>query len=288
MGDDIQLAQQAAEGDVNSLELLISGIRGDIYGLSLRMLYHPDDAEDATQEILIKIVTRLASFRGDSSFSTWAFRVAANHLRDIKRSKPEFSAVPFDELDGRIRIDDPGPWDENMSPGMQRLIVEEMRISCLQGLLQSLDRNHRLAYLLAEVFGVSGEQGARILDITPQAFRKRLSRAKSRLGGWMSSKCSLIKTENPCSCDRQARHHANEGRMGTERMTFAAHPCRKRKEPGIAAGLTELDEMKRVSALFRSEPSFQAPGMLTELLRELVQSESYSLMRSQNSPNQKP
>lgn len=279
MDQDAQLVRQAVNGDKDALEKLIAGISDKIYGLSIRMLYDPDDAEDASQEILVKIVTRLESFRAESLFSTWAYKVAVNHLHDVRRTRNKPQPIPFEDLDDRVRLDDPGPWEESLSPAMQKLVLEEMRISCLQGLLQSLDHDHRLAYLLSEIFDVSGEEGAKVLDISPAAFRKRLSRARARLGGWMKSKCSLISPDNPCSCDVQARYHMSRGNLDPQRTTFAARTCSKRRDPGVRAGLQELDEMKRVNALYRADPDIQASNDFTAFLRELLDSGRYRIMR---------
>jgi RNA polymerase sigma factor (sigma-70 family) len=72
-----QLVQQAQSGDKSALEHIVEQIQTKIYGLALRMLWHPEDARDATQEILIRIITRLGSFHGESKFTTWAYKVAA-------------------------------------------------------------------------------------------------------------------------------------------------------------------------------------------------------------------
>ncbi|HEX6049918.1 MAG TPA: sigma factor, partial [Gemmatimonadaceae bacterium] len=74
------LAVRARDGDGAALTALVEGIQDSVYRLSLRMLWHPQDAEDAAQDILFKIVTSISTFRGESSFRTWALRVASNHL----------------------------------------------------------------------------------------------------------------------------------------------------------------------------------------------------------------
>ena len=97
------LVRRAREGDREALESLVSAIQDRVYGLALRMLWHPEDARDATQEILIRIVTRLSTFRGASKFSTWAYRVAANYLLTVRKSRIEARNYTFrrfgDELD---------------------------------------------------------------------------------------------------------------------------------------------------------------------------------------------
>jgi DNA-directed RNA polymerase specialized sigma24 family protein len=77
------LALQALEGDRDALDSLVRALQGDVYGLALRMLWNREDAEDATQEILVRIVTRLSQFRFQSSLRTWVYRLAVNCLLDL-------------------------------------------------------------------------------------------------------------------------------------------------------------------------------------------------------------
>lgn len=67
------LVGRSREGDRASLERLVDHIQRPVYNVALRMLWHPEDAQDATQEILIRVITHLGSFRGDSRFLTWVF-----------------------------------------------------------------------------------------------------------------------------------------------------------------------------------------------------------------------
>ncbi|MFO7739936.1 MAG: sigma-70 family RNA polymerase sigma factor, partial [Desulfatiglandaceae bacterium] len=85
-----RLVDLAKEGGRNALEELVRTIQDRIYGLALRILFLPADAEDATQEILIKIITHLRSFKGESRFTTWCFRIAANHLLSTRKRIPGF------------------------------------------------------------------------------------------------------------------------------------------------------------------------------------------------------
>ena len=80
-----RLVEQAVAGDKASLETVILSVQDLVFNLSLRMLGTFPDAEDATQDILLKIMTHLSSFRGDSAFSTWVFSIATNHLKNYKK-----------------------------------------------------------------------------------------------------------------------------------------------------------------------------------------------------------
>src|SRR5260370_13982890 len=86
----------ARSGDRQALEELIERHQTWIYNIAVRMLYHPQDAEDATQEILIKLLTRLSSFEGRSSFRTWLYRIVVNHVLNMKRGRVEVQHASID------------------------------------------------------------------------------------------------------------------------------------------------------------------------------------------------
>jgi RNA polymerase sigma factor (sigma-70 family) len=274
------LVQQARAGDKSALEALVIRLQDRIYGISLRMLYHPQDAEDAAQEILIKIITRLDSFRGSGAFQAWALKVASNHLLSFRRKRGRAS-MTFDEMAGFIVSDWPEPWRELEAEPMQELIVEEFRIACLQMVLLGLDRGHRLAYILGAVFDVSGKEGAEILQIRPAAFRKRLQRAKKRVQTFLLTHCALIKPENPCLCARQTDHALHSGRMTHKAFRFVNHPCYVRHDPAVMDNLRELDKLQRISVLFKSHPGLETPAGFVGNLRNLVASERFKLLSQQ-------
>ena len=111
--EDQSLVIRARAGDRKALEDLVQRHQGWIYNIAVRMLYHPQDAEDATQEILVKILTRLSSFEGRSSFRTWLYRIVVNHLLNMKRGRVEDPSISFrmygEELDKTPDVDLPDP-----------------------------------------------------------------------------------------------------------------------------------------------------------------------------------
>ena len=96
------LVELAKEGKKNALEELVRGIQDGIYRLALRALFLPADAEDATQEILIKIITHLADFKGESRFTTWVFRIATNHLLTTHKRRAEKRGFSFERAEEGI------------------------------------------------------------------------------------------------------------------------------------------------------------------------------------------
>ena len=114
-----------------ALELLIIRHQRWIYNIALRMVCLPEDAEDATQEILIKLLTKLSTFRGESQFRTWLYRLAINHLLNMKRAYAESKMTTFEaygrELDTTPDFDPPAP--DSQGPEAQ-LLVQEAKIGC--------------------------------------------------------------------------------------------------------------------------------------------------------------
>ena len=134
------------------------------------MLYHHADAEDATQEILIKVLKALPSFRGESKLSTWLYRIAVNHILNVKKEKWAASdaVCSFEQAAaGLQRVPDLDPPDPTTVPVPFEILVEEVKVTCIMGTLLCLDGRQRLVFILGVVFGVSDEVGAEIAGVTP-------------------------------------------------------------------------------------------------------------------------
>src|SRR6266481_4845284 len=190
---DADLVVRARAGEREALERLVERHQRWIYNIALRMLYHPQDAEDATQEILVKVLTRLSSFDGRSGFRTWLYRVVFNHLLNMKRGREELKVTTFsaygEALDNTPDLEQPDP--KGASPETSLLVTEAM-LACTSGMLLCLDREQRLTYILGAIFGVSDAVGAEVMEITTANFRQRLARARRDLRTFMNDKCGLV------------------------------------------------------------------------------------------------
>src|SRR5438034_3469997 len=175
---DRALVERAAAGERQALEDLVRRHQAWIYNIAIRMLAHPQDAEDATQEVLIKALTRLSSFEGRSRFRTWLYRIVVNHVLNTKRGRLEPPTISFScYAHGLDRTADLDPPDQSSVPIDVRLLVEEARLSCTAGMLLCLDREQRLIYILGEIFEVTDGVGSELLEISRDNFRQRLARA---------------------------------------------------------------------------------------------------------------
>lgn len=263
------LAALAAGGDRDALERVVTSVQDTVYRLALRMLWYPQDAEDAAQEALIRIVTRIGSYRGEAAFGTWAYRVAANHILNFRKSRVERENFDFrrygEELaDGLSEVDAARPDAD--------LLAQEVKLGCTLGMLLCLDRDHRLAYLLVDVFDLASRDAAFVCDISPEALRKRASRARLQLRDFVAAHCGLVDKSAACRCDRRVNTAVRNGRVDPDRLNFAAGI-----DPHDAVG--EMERLHDLASLMRNHPDYQTPGAVTEAIRTIVASGTYRILQ---------
>ena len=273
--EDRALVARARSGSREALEELVRRHQGWIYNIAVRMLYHPHDAEDATQEILIKAVTRLSSFEGRSSFRTWLYRIVVNHVLNMKRGRVEQTSISFrsygHELDNTPDLDLPDP---SSAPADVHLLVTEAMISCVSGMLLCLDREQRLTYILGEIFGVTDTVAAELLEISGENFRQRLARARRDLHNFMNDKCGLVNRANPCRCAKKTRGFIQAGHVDPEHLLFARDHIRQVREvvPQTYEAIRTLDD--QCADIYRQHPFYESPD-LVPMLRRLFESPDF-------------
>lgn len=250
------LVSRARAGDREALDGVVRALQHDVYRLALRMTACPEDAEDATQEVLIKIVTRLAGFRGEASVRSWAYRIAVHHVLDRRKSRVETLALDFerfgaDLLDGLSAPPDPDP-----------VLVEEVKRGCTLAMLTCLDREHRLAFVLADVFDLSHADAADLCDVAPTVYRQRLSRARRALEAFTRAYCGLVTTTAPCRCSRRVARAETLGRVQREAPALASHPA-----DVVTAAVREMEGLYTAARLMRCHPPYRAPARIAECIR---------------------
>jgi RNA polymerase sigma factor (sigma-70 family) len=202
--------QQAIDGNLAAIDRVLMAIQPGVFNLAVRMLGNREDGADATQEILLKVVTHLASFRGDAAFPTWVFKIARNHLLTAATRSQEAPTVSLDAIAARLEagldfalsagVAEPAA--QSISPE-DKLQARQVALSCTQNMLMTLDREQRLAYLLDAVFGLPSQLAGEVLDITAAAYRQRLARARAALDPFVRQTCGLANPDAACQCERQ-------------------------------------------------------------------------------------
>ncbi|RPI17958.1 MAG: RNA polymerase sigma factor [Ignavibacteriae bacterium] len=219
---DENLIQEAVLGDRDSLESLVRRHQDWIYNIALRMVFNPDEAADITQEVLIKIITKLSSFQGRSSFRTWAYRIVVNHVLNMKKSRGEqMHRSNFADygraIDNTPDFDLPDPNSYSVD---MKILVDEVKVSCMFGMLLCMDREQRIIYILGGIMGVTDKIGSELMQISKDNFRKKLSRARRDLYNFMNNKCGLIDERNPCRCTKKTKVLIDSGYVNPGNLKF--------------------------------------------------------------------
>jgi RNA polymerase sigma factor (sigma-70 family) len=261
---------RAKAGDHKALESVVRAVQQEVYGIALRFLWHPQDAEDATQEILIRVITGLGSFRGDSGFRTWVYRIACNRLLTLRKQRMEQHSISFEEFgEDLVR----GLSDDSLGGKYdldEALLLEEVKIGCTLAMLLCLDRDHRLAYILGEIVELDHQEAAEVLEISPAAFRKRLSRARASITSFMMSRCGLVNASNPCRCRRRVATAVDLGRVDPKKLLFVSALDGAKRFPDVLVKIRQLEETRRAAALYRSHPSPKPSESFVSWLRREV------------------
>ena len=268
---DVQLLERIRQGDRHALERLIRRHQAWIYNIAVRMVWDPQEAEDVTQEVLVKVITSLAGFSGQSSVRTWLYRIVVNHVLNMRRRRTEPETISFDAFGQSLAsIPDADLAAEGFSPAEIPALVQEAKVGCMTAMMLCLDRRQRLVFTLGEIFGVTDRLGAELMGVTPDHFRQLLSRARRDLYSFMKRKCGLVDPRNPCRCAKKTRGFIAAGHVDPVRLRFVPEHV-QRIEQVASSRLADLEDIldRRYAGLYRDHP-FYTPRDEAESLRKLL------------------
>lgn len=270
-----KLADNAVAGDKNSLETLLLSVQDLVFNLSLRMLGTFPDAEDATQDILLKVITHLSSFKGDSAFSTWVFRIAANYLKNYKKHMFAKFPLSFEFYGDDIKngkIDDVPDLTQNVE---KSVLAEELKMSCTNVMLQCLDTESRCIFILGTMFKVDSRIAGDILEMTPEAYRQRLSRIRRKMADFLKEYCGEY-GNGTCHCSDRINYAIQNHRISPARLDFTeAIPMETMAEVKEA-----MEDIDGLSQEFSFCKTYQSPASLEKFIRKFLEGTSFSVIQN--------
>lgn len=193
-----ELIKQCQSGDSAAVEALVRHYTPVIYKTAFSMLGNAHDADDAVQETFIKILKSLSGFRGDSSFSTWVYRVTANTCLDMLRKNGRLRAVSPDDEDVFLQIPDTAPTPEEAA-------VSHERQAAVRAAVSALPTDYKLVVTLCDLNGLSYAEAAEVLRCPQGTVKSRLSRARALLLKQLSAKRELFDAENRQNSSKEAQ-----------------------------------------------------------------------------------
>ena len=271
---DTILIEQSLAGNKEALENLIKKYQDWIFNIALTFVGDKDESADLTQEVLIKIVTKLDSFKQESSFKTWVYRIVKNHFLNMKRGKYETNATTFEQFgQGLDQLPNESLSDYSYEVE-DKLLVKEAKISCMKGMLLCLDREQRMIYIIGELFEFKDIIGSEIMEISKENFRVKLHRAKQQLYNFMNNKCGLINKKNPCRCARKTSGFIKMGFVDPINLHFQKNTITEiNKVIDKKVEIYNNEVISEYQKLFQEHPFLQSPDKL-ESIKSLLSSDS--------------
>ena len=272
-----KLVGQATAGDKKALETLIAGVQDIVFNLSLRMLGTFADAEDATQDILLKMITHLSSFRGDSSFTTWVFSIAANHLKNYKKHMFAHYPLSFayygDDIEN-AEIQDVPDLTQNVE---KDILAEELKMSCTNVMLQCLDMESRCIFILGTMFKIDSRIAGDILGMTPEAYRKRLSRVRKKMADFPGQYCGEYGSGR-CKCKDRVNYAIQNHRINPLQLDYTeAEEISMQTIMDVKNAMEDIDGLSQDFSFCKP---YSSPERTKYLIQEFLDSTQFSIIQN--------
>jgi RNA polymerase sigma factor (sigma-70 family) len=272
--EENKLISQSLNGDKKALEQLLTGVQDLVFNLSLRMLGMIEEAQDVSQDIMIKIITNLSTFRQTSSFSTWVYRLSVNHLLNYKKT---FEGRP--RLSFEIFAEDLSQTNEYPVTDFEKEeFAQELKLSCSNVMLQCLDTQSRCAFILGTMFHVDSKTAGEIMNITPESYRKKLSRSKQKMSEFMSQYCGLA--NGMCSCQKRVGHAIKNRRLDPENPEYSNLLLLPREL--IERNTEAMETMDIASDIYSHMAKYSSPQKAKDFLIDLLHSKSIYIIQEKN------
>ena len=270
----LALVEKAVAGDKKSLETVLSSVQELVFNLSLRMLGTFPDAEDASQDILIKVMTHLSSYKGESAFSTWVFSIAANHLRDYKKHMFGKFPLSFEFYGDDIKNADIHNVPDLTQDVEKSILAEELKLSCTNVMLQCLDGESRCIFILGTMFKVDSRIAGDILGISPEAYRQRLSRVRKKVAVFLSEYCGEY-GQGKCRCKERVNYAIQSHRLMPKQLSFTSASVLDQTAMEVKEAMEEIDDLSQTFSFCKT---YQPPESLKKFIEDFLDGTSYSVV----------
>lgn len=272
MTSDKALIEAALAGDKAALEDLIKRHQDWVFNIALAFTGDHQDAADLSQEVLIKAITKLSKFQGNSAFRTWLYRIIKNHFLNLKRN--EKTILSFEIFANGLDRTPNEALPDTIQGVEKSLVVKEAKLSCMKGMLLCLTPEQRLVYIIGELLELPDTVGAEIMEISRANFRVKLHRVKKDLYSFMQEKCGLINKNNPCRCAKKTAGFIKQGYVDPSHLHFQKNTIAT-IDKVIGKKLEAYQEgmMEQYRALYQQHPFVKSPNHLSSI-KELLASKS--------------
>lgn len=263
------LIDKAVSGDKESLETIILSVQDLIFNLSLRMLGSFTDAEDASQDITLKIITHLSSFKKESSFSTWVFRIATNYLINYKKHMFAKYPLSFEYYGDDIENGNVRDIPDLTQEVDKAILAEELKMSCTNVMLQCLDMESRCIFILGTMFRIDSRIAGEILDMTPEAYRQKLSRIRRKVAEFLEQYCGEYGS-GTCRCSERLNYAIQNHRLNPRQLDYTS-AVETTKETMVNF-INTMEDIDQMALKFSFCKTYESPEKTKQFFRDFLDS----------------
>lgn len=273
-----ELLTRIKAGDKAALSQLVEMHYAYIYNVALKFFNGVPDAEDATQEVIIKFITNIGSYDASKGqLRTWLYRIVFNHFLNAKKSGRENLLVDGFHTFFSIIETIPDTALSNEEEEYMKDSIEEVKTACMAGMLLCLSREQRLVYIVGELFDIDHNLASEIFEISPANFRKRLSRARKELYNWMTNKCGLVNKNNPCRCPKKTKGFIEKGFVNPDEKMWNTDFYRRIYELSENRKDDMLIETDKIYAqLYREHPFKNTKEKSEQIMKTILSNDDFS------------
>jgi RNA polymerase sigma-70 factor (ECF subfamily) len=224
--EEAQLVEKAKQGDSMAFGSLVEPWRKPLFGYIYRMVTLRQDAEDLLQDVLVRVLEGIRTYRGEARFKSWLFGIATHvcldHLRAKKRWRVEAQSIGEKEATA----------DPQKVEGLTAMMrqpefsfeIREHIAFCFSCIARTLPPEEQAALMLKEVLGFTAEEAAGILGVSEPVFRHRLSAGRARMIEDYDGLCALINKSGVCYQCSSLQQIAGEGHRGADLVQIEVAP----------------------------------------------------------------
>lgn len=234
-----------------------------VFNLSLNFLHDSNAAEEAAQEIFLRAQSSIKTFRHESKFSTWIYKIAYNYLIDQTRLQFR-DEISFEVFERDVNNFEPFVNEINLSNIEMEMYTEQIKIGCTKAMLKCLSPIDRFVYIIGKIFGFSSKDGSIICGLSDAAYRKRLSRAAQKIANFVNMNCGLVNQNATCQCNKRIRIALDRQRINPDMLL---HHTTSNK---IKDYLKEMNAIDSVAIIFRDNPYIDKTALFTSEMHQKI------------------
>ncbi len=247
--------KNAINGDRKSLEYFVNIVKDKIFNISFYYIGDFQLAQDCTQEILIKIISNIKQLNDAVKFENWSYSLASNYLRNYIRDSKKYQDISFEAMEMESRNHLEINYTENDLSNETNELVYELKVSCTIAMLMCLSKEDRILFLLSNLLGFNSVKVSEILNIKPEATRKRLSRANKKMKNFIDKNCGLLNKENSCVCKQRVNYAVLQKRLTVGELYFQNHEYLSDSEK-LDDKIEKMHYLEDVGQIFKNNPNY--------------------------------